>query len=265
MPRAEDPPGARSAGDARRTGRTTGTGGPDGTMRGRPREWWPATRAALIEEQLRLADAGPDPWGPDAHPRLVAGCFICFAPGPGPGEPERAWAAAALSRNRHIISAVVATGSVTFPYQAGLLALREGPLLEDAVRALPERPDLLLVNATGRDHPRRAGLALHLGAVLEVPTAGVTDRPLVAAGAWPPDERRATTPLVLEGETVGYWLRSRTGARPVAVHAAWRTTPDVAVASVGTALRRARTPEPIRRARRAARLARAGRDDTAPP
>src|SRR5436305_1869658 len=73
-------------------------------------------------------------------------------------------------------------------YEPGLLALRAGRLLEDAVRRLPRSPDVLLVNATGRDHPRRAGLALQLGAVLGVPTVGVTHRPLLAAGEWPADE-----------------------------------------------------------------------------
>jgi hypothetical protein len=56
----------------------------------------------------------------------------------------------------------------------------EGPLLEAAVRALPAQPDVLLVDATGRDHPRRGGLALHLGAALDLPTVGVTHRPPVA-------------------------------------------------------------------------------------
>ena len=74
------------------------------------------------------------------------------------------------------------------PYLPALLALREGPLLEQAVRALPIVPEVLIVNATGRDHPRRAGLALHLGAVLGLPTVGVTTRPLVAQGAWPVDQ-----------------------------------------------------------------------------
>jgi len=143
------------------------------------------------------------------------------------------------------------------PYEAGLLALREGPLLEAAVRGLEERPKALLVNATGRDHPRRAGLGLHLGAVLDLPTAGVTHRPLLVAGAWPPDEPGATSPLVLDGELVGYWLRTRARTRPLAVHAGWRTDPDTALALVISASAGRRTPEPIRLARRAARRARA--------
>jgi deoxyribonuclease V len=141
-------------------------------------------------------------------------------------------------------------------YEPGLLALREGALLEAAVRALRAEPDVLLVDATGGDHPCRAGVALHLGAVLDIPTVGVTHRPLAAEGDWPQDERGARSPLLLEGELVGYWLRTRENTRPLAVHAAWRTDPDTAVA-VALAVSRARTPEPLRRARTLARKARA--------
>lgn len=142
------------------------------------------------------------------------------------------------------------------PYHAGLLALREGPALEAAVRALEQMPDALLVDGTGRDHPRRAGLALHLGSMLELPTVGVTHRPLLAAGSWPADELGARSPLVLDGAVVGYWLRTRPGTRPLAVHAAWRTDPGVAVGIVRASLAGRRTPEPLRRARQAARQAR---------
>jgi deoxyribonuclease V len=129
-------------------------------------------------------------------------------------------------------------------------------VLEAAVRDLP-RPDVLLVDATGRDHPRRAGLALHLGAVLDIPTAGVTHRPLVARGEWPEARRGAWTPLILDGEAVGAWLRTSARARPLAVHAAWRTDVETAVEVVLAACGRHRTPEPLRHARRLARTARA--------
>ncbi|GBD28122.1 Endonuclease V [bacterium HR31] len=149
------------------------------------------------------------------------------------------------------------TGKVSAPYEPGLLALREGPILEAAVRALPRLPDVLLVDATGRDHPRRAGLALHLGAVLGVPTVGITDRPLVASGQPPEDRRGARSPLYVQGELVGYWVRTRPRVRPVCVHAGWRTDPDTAVAVVLQLVGRFRTPEPLRLAREAARAARA--------
>src|SRR5919106_1452839 len=130
-------------------------------------------------------------------------------------------------------------------------------LLARAASALAVLPDVLLVDATGQDHPRRAGLALHLGAALDAATVGVTHRPLLARGAWPPDVHGATSPLLLDGERVGAWLRTRPGTRPLAVHAAWRTDAYVAVEIVRSAIRAARTPEPLRIARRAAREVRA--------
>jgi deoxyribonuclease V len=221
-------------------------------------EPWPAAPQELIVRQQELARTAPEPWAPVAD-SLVGGCFLCFgrgASGPGaPGEPG--WAAAALVRRGELVDSALVTGEAGWRYEPGLLALREGPLLEAAARALPQAPELVLVDATGRDHPRRAGLALHLGAVLGVPTIGVTHRPLAAKGAWPPDETGARSPLTLEGEVVGYWVRTRAGTRPLAVHAAWRTEPDAAAAVVLACVHRARTPEPLRQARRVARTGRA--------
>jgi deoxyribonuclease V len=216
---------------------------------------WPDGEEALGRAQAALAAATPPPWAPGATP-VVAGCFVCFRRGAGGagarGEPG--WAAAAIGTGGPV---GVVRGTAGAPYRAGRLALREGPLLEAAVRALGAWPDVLLVDATGRDHPRRAGLATHLGAVLEVPTVGVTHRPLLARGEWPGEERGARAPLVLDGETVGAWVRVAARRRPLAVHAAWRTDVDAAVAVVLAATARVRTPEPLRRARRAARRTRA--------
>ncbi len=170
------------------------------------------------------------------------------------GDP--AWAAAAVIR-RSVVGEVVDGCAAGAPYLPGMLALREGPCLESAVRALPAPPDVLLVDATGRDHPRRAGLALHLGAVVGVPTVGVTHRPLFARGAWPADERGAHAPLSLDDELVAAWLRTRRGARPVVVHPGWRTTLDDAIDVVSLATLGNRTPEALRYARHLARIARA--------
>lgn len=144
-------------------------------------------------------------------------------------------------------------------YEAGLLALREGPLLEAAVAGLPTQPDVLLVNATGRDHPRRAGLAVHLGARLGIPTVGVTTRTLTAEGSWPADDPGSRSPLVIDDDVVGYWVRTRQNTRPLAVHAAWRTDPETAVEIVLRVRSGSRSPEPLRLARQFAREARAGR------
>jgi deoxyribonuclease V len=213
---------------------------------------WPTSAEALVEEQRRLAAAHPPQWRAHAGD-VVGGCFVCFPRGlSGPGAAgDPGWAGAAL-----VDAIAVHAGRAAAPYAAGLLGLREGPLLEAAVRKLPSLPDVLLVNATGQDHPRRAGLALHLGAVLGIASVGVTHRPLIAEGGWPGNRRGESAPLMLDGDLVGAWLRTRPGWRPLAVTPGWRTDLETALEVVLAVTARARTPEPLRRARHAARLAR---------
>jgi deoxyribonuclease V len=195
--------------------------------------------------QRELAQERPAPWHPGGAPR-VGGCFAVFP------QDGSAVGAAALAGDT-----ATAVGEARAAYRPGLLALRAGLVLEAAVRALPEPPDVLIVDATGRDHPRRAGLAVQLGSMLDMPTIGVTHRTLLAGGDWPAAERGAHSPLELDGEEVGAWLRIMPRARPIAVHAAWRTDPETAVEVVMAIARKVRTPEPLREARRAARIARA--------
>jgi deoxyribonuclease V len=220
---------------------------------------WPATAHELIGLQQALGELTPERWQPPATLSRIGACFVCFEPVHGAGAAgDMGFAGAAVSHRRRLLAGVSVSGPAGGPYLPTLLALREGPLLEQAVRGLAVVPEVLVVNATGRDHPRRAGLALQLGAVLGLPTVGVTTRPLVAEGAWPSvDQRGARAPLLMGGEVVGCWVRTRAGARPVAVHAAWQTDPDAAVQVVLAASRRARTPEPLRRARTLARTRRA--------
>ena len=219
---------------------------------------WPTTAEELVATQLALAQATPPLWQPPALP-TVAGCFACFSRGSsGPGQAgEPGWAAAAVYRGRHCFVRAAIKGRAGAPYLPGLFALRTGALLESAVRSLPVRPDVLMIDATGHDHPRRAGLALHLGAVLDMPTIGVTHRTLLAVGDWPTAERGAQSPLLLDGVLVGFWVRTRDERRPLAVHAGWRTDPALA-ARVVLAAAHHRTPTPLREARRLARTARAG-------
>jgi len=224
---------------------------------------WQPTIAALEAEQQRLAAAPMPAW---SLPRLAAGgllpsiaaSYVCFGRGgSGPGATgDTGWAGAAWFRAGRVAATAAAQAVATAAYDPGHLALREGPLHEAALRGLPGLPEILIVDATGRDHPRRAGLALHLGARLGVASVGVTNRLLVAAGEWPADTPGATAPFHLEGEIVGFWLRVRGGVRPLAVHAAWRTDPATALAIVRTCVEAQRTPEPLRTARRLAREAR---------
>jgi deoxyribonuclease V len=220
---------------------------------------WPSTQNELISLQHRLSILTAEPWDVPEALHTVAGCFICYPKqhqGAGAaGDP--CWAAAAMTRDGCLAALSTITGEAPASYQPGLLALREGPLLERVVRDLPEWPQLLLVNATGRDHPRRAGLALHLGYQLSLPTVGVTRNPLIAKGEWPDQAPGACSPLRIGDEVVGCWLRLKPGKPPVAVHSAWRTTPETAVRAVIASSGRWRTPEPLRQARKAARDARA--------
>ncbi len=251
-------------------------------------EAWPATEPELVMTQVRLADAASSatPWElaqADARP-IVGGCFLAFARPSAPG--DRAWAAAVawrlpsatpeVRKTRRADSALkgsgpglprqasdvveqsVVAGTVSARYKPGLLALRAGPLLEEAVRTLTRLPEVLLIDATGQDHPRKAGLALHLGAVLDLPSVGVTHRPLLASGDVPVLNRGATSPMSIDGSVVAYWVCTRNSARPVVAHAGWRTSPTTAAALVlGCSSQAARTPIPLVEARRTAREARA--------
>ncbi|HET9722386.1 MAG TPA: endonuclease V [Actinomycetota bacterium] len=215
---------------------------------------WPSTREGLADLQRRLAAEAAEAWHPPLGREIAIGAvFAAFSTRADPSPSERAWVAAVAGAERHTI--VVAAEA---PYEPGYLALREGPELERAIRGLTRAPDVLLVDATGRDHPRGAGLALHLGAVLEMPTVGVTDRPLLA-------RIDAEGRLLLDGREVGRAVVTLSGARPVCVHAGWRTDVDTAVAVVRSAGGRARTPEPLRRARFLARSARARDEGRLPP
>jgi deoxyribonuclease V len=219
---------------------------------------WPADAVALAAEQVRLAVLEPPRWRPGPSEPAVGGCFVAYGVGEaGPGRAgDRAWVGAAVVAAGELIGRVVVPGVTGGSYRPGLLALREGAMLAAAVRALDVPLDVLLVDATGRDHPRRAGLALHLGAALDLPTIGVTHRPLRAAGPEPGPRRGDWSPLELDGEEVARWVRTRERTRPVVVHAAWRTTPAIAAGLVVGLPGHARTPEPLRLAREAARVAR---------
>jgi deoxyribonuclease V len=200
-------------------------------------------------------------WRPGREPIVIAGAFVAFARGEeGPGQAgDRAFVGAAATRETEPLASVVIRSRAGSPYRPGLLAAREGLPLAAAIRALLAtgvRPDVVLVDATGRDHPRRAGLALHLGAVLDLPSVGVTQRALLATGDPPPDDAGASSPLTIGGDVVGRWFRPHAHVRPIAVHAAWRTDDAVAVEVVRRATGTARTPEPLRLARIVARTAR---------
>jgi deoxyribonuclease V len=233
---------------------------------------WPGQAAELggLQNELAAAADREPAWAPPSMgtaapervglPGLgVAAVFAAFPRGEGgPGAAgQTVVAAAVLWRDGRVTADCIVRGRSGGPYVAGLLALRCGSLLEAAVGGLGQRPDLLLLDATGRDHPRRAGLAVHLGALLGIPSIGATDRVLVATFDEPGRARGSVTPLRVGVEPVGYAVRTRQGARPVLAHAGWRTSPETARDLVLALSRRWRTPLPLRAARTLAREARA--------
>ena len=226
---------------------------------------WPRDAEDLIARQRELAEATPPAWTVPAGELRVGGCWVCFPRGyAGPGRAgDPAWTAAVTVCDGRLLERQVRRGAAGGSYVPGLLALRIGPLLDLAVRALSTSPDVLLVDATGREHPRRAGLGLQLGAELGLPTVGVTHRPLRAEGDWPADDRGAAAPLRIGDQVVACWLRTRVGTRPLVVHPGWRVDLETAVDVVLRSSRR-RTPEPLRHARHEARAARSC-DETAAP
>lgn len=138
-------------------------------------------------------------------------------------------------------------GSVSFPYVPGLLSFREVPALLRALEQLQSEPDLLFTDSQGRAHPRRLGLASHLGVLLDRPTVGVAKSRLCG---YPqghlPDRRGAWVPLVDEGDVIGAVVRTRPGAKPVYVSVGHRITLDEAVAWTLRCTTRYRMPEPTR-------------------
>jgi len=223
---------------------------------------WPTSAEELQRLQLELAARSrrEPAWHPPADRALrVGGVFVASPRGReglgAPGDP--AWAAAVVLERGSMLDSVVVRGQFDASYAAGLLALREGRLLAEAVGRLSRPPDVVIVNASGRDHPRRAGVALHLGAACGIPTLGVTDRPLLADGPQPAPERGATAELYVDDELVAFRLRTGNGIRPLVVHAGWRVDAQTACAVVLQVSGTSRTPAPLREARRLARAARA--------
>jgi deoxyribonuclease V len=219
---------------------------------------WPESPVELSRFQEDLSRHAPPSWEPDWDTCVIGGCYVCFNRwGSGKGRKgDPGWAGAALYVEKRIIGSTVIQGEAEAPYEPGFLALREGSLLERAVRSLPQLPDILLVNATGYDHPRGAGLATHLGYVLDIPSIGVTHRPLIAQGDWPDLAKGSVSPVYIDGNVVGSWVATRKNARPLVVHPGWRTDIAVGQKVVLAATLQHRSPEPLREARRVARTAR---------
>ncbi|WP_020664322.1 endonuclease V [Amycolatopsis benzoatilytica] len=205
----------------------------------------PTAEADAVAEQERLRPL-VDPTGPGiGDGALVAGVDVAYD-----DEHDVVVAAAVLVdfTSQETVEEATATGPVSFPYVPGLLAFRELPPALDALAALRHRPDLVLCDGYGVAHPRRLGLASHLGVLTGLRTAGVAKSPFVYAHAEPGPDRGDWSPLLDGTEVVGRALRTQPKVKPVFVSAGHRIGLAEASDAVLALARKYRQPETTRRA-----------------
>jgi deoxyribonuclease V len=151
-----------------------------------------------------------------------------------------------------IIETVLAKRPTPFPYVPGLLSFREGPVLEEAFAKLEHEPDVFIFDGMGRAHPRRIGIATHMGLWLQKPTIGCGKTLLVGDYVEPEQTRGAHSPLVHRGEMIGAVLRTKPNVKPVYISPGHLIDQDSAVELVMRCTSKYRLPDPIRAAHNAA-------------
>ncbi|MET9254798.1 endonuclease V [Streptomyces sp. NPDC003717] len=207
---------------------------------------WPATEAEAraVQDALRTRVVLDEP-GPPPGTGRVTGVDVAY-------DDERDVVAAAAvvldAATLAVVAETTAVGRISFPYVPGLLAFREIPTVLAALAALPCPPGLVVCDGYGLAHPRRFGLASHLGVLTGLPAIGVAKNPFTFTHAEPAAERGSGAPLLAGTEEVGSALRTRDGVKPVYVSVGHRV--DLATACAHTlALTPAyRLPETTRRA-----------------
>jgi deoxyribonuclease V len=216
-----------------------------------PHRWNVSPRqAAAIQRELAASVART----PAARrPRVVAGVDAAFT-----RDGERCIAGVVLwdRRERRTLERHVALRPLTFPYVPGLLSFREAPAVLAALRKLSREPDALICDGQGLAHPRRFGLACHVGVLSGLPTVGCAKSRLVGRHAEPGRLRGSRTALTDGSERIGTVLRTRDGVRPLFVSIGHRVDLAGAVRLVLDCATRYRLPEPTRLADRLVALAR---------
>jgi len=182
--------------------------------------------------------------------RRVAGADAAYSPD---GKTVHAAVAVLGLPDLDLLEHAWVTREVSFPYVPGFFAFREGPAIISAVSGLTRRPDLLLVDGHGRAHPRRAGIACHVGLLLEIPTVGVAKRILTGRLEEIGPARGSRYPIMDRGEITGMAVRTKAGSRPLFVSAGFATDLETSVAAVLRTTLSSRIPAPLREAHRLAR------------
>lgn len=204
----------------------------------------PATVDEAVRLQVQLASSVVREPPPDFAPSTATGLDVAYATD---SDLVAAAVVTVAVATGEVLESATSVGTAEFPYVPGLFAFRELPTLLDAFAKLDSTPDLLVADGHGLTHPRRFGLACHLGVETGLPTIGVAKTPL---GRYTPPgpERGATTPLLDDGEEVGVTLRTQPNVKPVFVSVGHRMDLPTACAQVLALARRYRLPETTRQA-----------------
>ena len=198
-----------------------------------------AKRAIALQQRLRGRVERRDRIG---RVRRIAGIDVSIHNG-------RARAAVVVMNPAlEVLETSTAEVRATFPYIPGLLAFRELPAITRAYRALERKPELVVVDGHGFAHPRRFGIACHVGVEFDVASIGCGKSLFVGEHAPPAPRRGSWTKLRHRGETVGAALRTRDGVRPVYVSTGHRVSLATAIRWILRLSPRYRLPEPIRAA-----------------
>ncbi len=198
--------------------------------------------ACALQERLRTRVADRDDFGEVRH---VAGADVSY----DRGSPDLFAAVVVLdARTLEIVETQGVRSPARFPYVPGYLSFRELPAVLEAFDLLRTRPDLVLCDGQGRAHPRRFGLACHLGVVLDLPSIGCAKSRLVGAYREPSLRRGGHARLVHQGEVVGEVVRTRERVRPIYVSVGHRVSLPSARRFALALARGHRIPEPLRAA-----------------
>lgn len=210
-----------------------------------PHPWNLTPREAIRRQRQLAARVRMEP--PDPPLRFLAGLDAAFA-----ANGSVCVAAAVLWDQEQgvVIETRVARRPVRFPYVPGLLSFREAPALLAALRRLSRLPDALLCDGHGLAHPRRFGIACHLGVLTDLPSIGCAKSLLVGTFDPPGDQRGDRTILWLKNRPIGEVLRTQDHVRPVFVSVGHRVDQATATALVLASSRQHRLPEPTRLADR---------------
>ncbi|MDX2241177.1 MAG: deoxyribonuclease V [Leptolyngbyaceae cyanobacterium bins.302] len=181
--------------------------------------------------------------------QYVAGVDVGFE---AEGTITRAAVAVLTLEDLQVVDRAIARRPTTFPYIPGLLSFREVPAVLDALEKLTILPNLLLCDGQGTAHPRRFGIACHLGLLTNTPAIGVAKSLLVGKHAEPGNDRGSQQPLIHKGETIGVALRTRPGTKPLFISPGHRISLESAIAHTLRCITKYRLPETTRHAHKLA-------------